>query len=133
MYFFSSHLMTTAILVDDNLDMVEKLADMLGEFGIQVLDIATNGKDAVELYQKHYPEVVLTDMQMPQYDGLYALENIRKIDPDAKVIMVTADLREESENAFLENNASAIVYKPYDLKQIMDTINQVVNGTLEMC
>ena len=72
-------------------------------------------------------------MQMPQYDGLYALENIRRIDPDAKVIMVTADLREESENAFLENNASAIVYKPYDLKQIMDTINQVVNGTLEMC
>ena len=125
--------MTTAILVDDNLDMVEKLADMLGEFGIQVLDIATNGKDAVESYQKHYPNVTLTDMQMPQYDGLYALENIRRIDPDAKVIMVTADLREESENAFLENNASAIVYKPYDLKQIMDTINQVVNGTLEMC
>ena len=125
--------MTTAILVDDNLDMVEKLADMLGEFGIQVLDIATNGKDAVELYQKHYPNVTLTDMQMPQYDGLYALENIRRIDPDAKVIMVTADLREESENAFLENNASAIVYKPYELKQIMDTINQVVNGTLEMC
>ena len=53
--FFSSHLMTTAILVDDNLDMVEKLADMLGEFGIQVLDIATNGKDAVELYQKALP------------------------------------------------------------------------------
>ena len=92
-----------------------------------------NGKDAVELYQKHYPDVVLTDMQMPEYDGIYALENIRKIDTDAKVIMVTADLREESEEAFLENNASAVVYKPYDLNQIIKTIHGVVDGTLEMC
>ena len=125
--------MTSAILVDDNLDMVEKLADMLGEFGIKVLDIGVNGKDAVELYQKHNPDVVLTDMQMPEYDGLYALENIRKIDTDAKVIMVTADLREESEEVFLENNASAVLYKPYDLNQIIKTIHGVVNGTLEMC
>ena len=125
--------MTSVILVDDNLDMVEKLADMLGEFGIEVLDIAINGKDAVELYQKDYPDVVLTDMQMPEYDGIYALENIRKIDTDAKVIMVTADLREESEEAFLENNASAVVYKPYDLNQIIKTIHGVVDGTLEMC
>ena len=125
--------MTSAILVDDNLEMVEKLADMLGEFGIEVLDIAINGKDAVELYQKHYPDVVLTDMQMPEYDGIYALESIRKIDTDAKVIMVTADLREESEEAFLENNASAVVYKPYDLNQIIKTIHGVVDGTLEMC
>ena len=124
--------MTTAILVDDNLDMVEKLADMLESFDIKVLDIAVNGKDAVELYQKHYPDVVLTDMQMPQYDGLYALGNIRKIDSDANVIMVTADFREESEKAFLENNASAVVYKPYDLEQIIKTIHGVVDGTLEM-
>lgn len=125
--------MTSAILVDDNLDMVEKLADMLSEFGIQVLDIGVNGKDAVELYQKHNPDVVLTDMQMPQYDGIYALENIRKLDTDAKVIMVTADLREESEEAFLENNASAVLYKPYDLNQIIKTIHGVVDGTLELC
>ena len=125
--------MTTAILVDDDLDLVEKLADMLESFQIRVLDIAVNGKDAVELYQKHCPDVVLTDMQMPQYDGVYALENIRRFDPDAKVIMVTGDLREESENAFLENHASAVVYKPYDLNQILKTINGVVEGTLEMC
>lgn len=124
--------MTTAILVDDNLDMVEKLADMLESFDVKVLDIAVNGKDAVELYQKHYPDVVLTDMQMPQYDGLYALKNIRKIDSDANVIMVTADLREESEKEFLVNNASAVVYKPYDLQQIIKTIHGVVDGTLEM-
>ena len=124
--------MTTAILVDDNLDMVERLADMLESFQVKVLDIGINGKQAVELYQKHYPDVVLTDMQMPQYDGLYALENIRKFDADAKVIMVTADLREESERSFMENNASAVVYKPYDLKQIVETIHGVVDGTLEM-
>ena len=125
--------MTTAILVYDNLEMVVKLADMLGEFGIDVLDIGINGKDAVELYQKHNPDVVLTDMQMPQYDGIYALENIRKIDTDAKIIMVTGDIREESEDAFLENNVSAVVYKPYDLNQIIKTIQGVVDGTLEMC
>ena len=57
--------MTSAILVDDNLDMVERLADMLESFQVKVLDIGIDGKQAVELYQKHSPDVVLTDMQIP--------------------------------------------------------------------
>ena len=63
---------------------------------------------------------------------MHALENIRKFDADAKVIMVTADLREDYERSFIENHTSAVVYKPYDLKQIIETIHGVVNGTLEM-
>ena len=124
--------MTTAILVDDELDLLEKFADMLEMYGIKVLDVGSNGKDAFELYKKHSPDIVLSDIQMPEYDGFFGLEKIREFDPDANVILVSADLREETEKRLLSMNASAIVYKPYDMKLVLSTIEGVVNGTLEM-
>jgi CheY-like chemotaxis protein len=124
--------MTSVIIIDDDLDMVKRFADLLQAYGIIVLDVGTNGKDAVDLYRKHTPDVMLTDIQMPDYDGLYALKEIRAFDPDAKVILVTADLRESTEESLIAMKASSVVYKPYDIKQVLDTINGVVNGTLEM-
>lgn len=124
--------MTTAILVDDDVDSVERLADILQLSGIKVLDIGTDGKQAVELYHKHLPDIVLCDMQMPNYDGIYAVQNIREYDSNAKIMMITADLREDTEQAFLENEVDAVIYKPFDSQKIISTIKGVVNGTFSL-
>lgn len=50
---------------------------------------------------------------MPEYDGLYALEKIREINPDAKVIVVTADLWSDSEQKLSELKPTEVIFKPF--------------------
>lgn len=97
---------------------------------IDVIGVGRDGKEAVELYKKLKPDVVLLDVMMPQYDGFYALKKIRDIDPNAKVIMVTADLTLDTEKKLTELRASAITYKPYDIDSLIEIIEKVSNRDL---
>ena len=124
--------MVKVIVVDDDIDTAETFAEHLMLKGIQVLDIGLNGKKAVDLYTEFHPDVVLMDVMMPDSDGFYGLQMIREIDPDAKIIFVTADLKSETEKQLIENNASAIIYKPYEIEHVIKTINEVHEGTYEL-
>ncbi|WP_255486576.1 response regulator transcription factor [Candidatus Nitrosotenuis sp. DW1] len=70
--------MITAIVIDDDIDTVDVFCDYLEIVNVKVLGRGYNGKEAVELYRKHNPNVVFLDLMMPDYDGFYALEHIRK-------------------------------------------------------
>ena len=117
--------MVSVIVVDDDRDTVEVFCEYLAIKDIQVLGRGYDGKTAVELYQKHTPDVVLLDVMMPDYDGFYGLENIRKINPDAKIIMVTADLTSDTEKKLADLKASAMIYKPYEIDSVIETIEKV--------
>ena len=56
---------------------------------------------------------------MPEFDGFQVLEQIRKLDPDARVIIVTADLSFETKKKLDSVHPTDIIYKPYDIKQIL--------------
>ena len=114
----------SVIVVDDDSFTKTLYVDFLKESGIDVKGIGHSGKDAVELYQKFKPDVVLLDVMMPDYDGFYGLENIKKINRDAKVIMVTADLTEETEQKLKELGAFEIMYKPYEIDDLVDLLNK---------
>lgn len=118
--------MTTSIVVDDDFDTVEVFSEYLELKNIHVVGKGYNGKDAVDLYQKLKPDVVFLDVLMPKYDGFYALEKIRQLNPDSKVIMVTASLTAETEDKLNELNASSIIYKPYDIDNVVKTVKRVL-------
>ena len=117
-----------AIIVDDDIDTVEIYADYLKEKGIHVLGAGYNGNEAVRLYKKFKPDVVLLDVMMPDYDGFYALKNIRDVDPYSKIIMSTADKTHETRKKLEEGNVNAIVYKPYEIKNVLAAIDEVMAG-----
>ncbi len=108
----------TAIVVDDDRISNQLFIDVLRMIGVKVLASGSNGKDAIRLYKKYNPDIVFTDIMMPEYDGFYALEEIRKFDPHAKVVAVTADFTPESATRLKELNISAVVYKPFDIQDI---------------
>jgi len=108
----------TAIAIDDNRVDLQLFIDVLRTIGIEVLASGTDGKDAVRLYKKYTPDIVFTDILMPENDGFYALEEIRKLDPHAKVVAVTADLTDETATKLEKLNISAVIYKPYDIEYI---------------
>lgn len=114
--------MITSIVIDDDADTIAVFCDYLEMIQIKVIGKGFNGKEAVELYQKLKPDIVFADVMMPEYDGFYALQKIRQIDPDAKIIMVTADLRAETEHRLKALKATAIVFKPFDICKIMEII-----------
>ena len=84
-----------------------------------------DGKEAVELYKKLKPDIVFLDIMMPRYDGFYAVMEMRKIDPDVKTIMVTADLTSETADR-LEELKIPVVYKPYEFEDISDAISKTM-------
>ncbi|MFY9300659.1 MAG: response regulator [Candidatus Nitrosotenuis sp.] len=122
--------MVRVIVVDDDVDTVAVFSEYLEIKGIEVIGQGYGGKEAVELYERLAPDVVLLDIMMPEYDGFYALRKIKKMDPNAKVIMVTADLTYDAEKLW-NLGVSAIVYKPYDIDGIIQTIQNVHKGMME--
>ena len=122
--------MTTAIVIDDDIDTCDVLTECLELKNIQILGDGYDGKDAVDLYKKHNPDIVFLDIMMPHYDGFYALEKIKQLDPDARVIMVTGDLTAETYNRLQILKSSAIIYKPFDIDHMMEVIKQVLGDKL---
>lgn len=122
--------MVKVIVVDDDVDTVEVFCEYLEIKDITVLGRGYNGKTAVELYEKYRPDIALLDVMMPEYDGFFGLENIKNINPNAKVIMVTADLTFDTEKKLKDLNASAVIYKPYEIDSVIDTIHKVYKQTL---
>ena len=117
----------TAVVIDDDLDTVELFAEYLELKGINVLAKGYDGKQAVDLYKKHKPDVIFLDIMMPHYDGFYAIEHIRKIDPGAKMIMVTADLTSDTAIQLEELHVETVVYKPYEFEEILTTVHKLMN------
>lgn len=117
----------TSIVIDDDIDTVELFCEYLELKGIQVVGKGYDGKEAVELYQRLKPSVVFLDIMMPHYDGFYALEQIIKIDPNAKVIMITADLTSDTAHR-LEEQKIPVVYKPYEFDDILATVDRLIKS-----
>jgi DNA-binding NarL/FixJ family response regulator len=108
----------TAIIIDDDRVSIQLFRDILRMMDIEVLASGFDGKDAVRLYKKYSPDIVFTDILMPENDGFFALEEIRKFDSHAKVVAVTADLTNETAVKLKKLNISAVIYKPYDIEDI---------------
>lgn len=117
--------MVTAIVIDDDVDTVDVFCDYLEIKDVQVLGRGYNGKMAVELYEIHKPDIVFLDLMMPEYDGFYALENIRKINPESKIIIVTADLRDEKAIRLSQLKPTRVFIKPYDIEKISQVVAMI--------
>ncbi|AJZ75113.1 response regulator transcription factor [Candidatus Nitrosotenuis cloacae] len=116
--------MTTAIVIDD-VDTVDVFCEYLDLKNIQVLGRGHNGKSAVELYEKYRPDVVFLDLMMPEYDGFYGLENIRKVNPDSKVVIITADLRDDTAKRLSDLKPNRVFIKPYDIDKITQLLEKI--------
>lgn len=116
----------TAIVIDDDVDTVSVLCEFLRIKGINVLGKGYDGIEAVKIYRKLEPDVVFLDVMMENPDGFYTLGKIREIQPDAIVILITADTTEETRKKLLKLDASAIIYKPYDINEVVSETNRLV-------
>ena len=90
------------IVIDDDIDVIDAFSEYLKIKGIDVLGVGNNGKTAFDLYQKFRPDVVFLDAKMPKYDGFYGLEKILDYDPEAKIIVATASISQNTAQRIIE-------------------------------
>lgn len=116
--------MATILLVDDAAFMRNRCAKVLRDAGYQVVE-AENGQDAVEKYQTLRPEGVLMDVNMPQMDGITALREIRRTDPEANVTMLTAMGQHHFIVEALTSGAFDYILKPFQPDRVLDATRKM--------
>jgi len=116
--------MVSCIVIDDDPIIVDVLCEMLKLIKVDILSTGNDGNDAVKLYQKYKPDVVFTDLEMLNYDGIYAIENIKDIDSNAKIVVVTGDLSTSNSALFGSLNIP-VINKPFDMYAIKQAMEDV--------
>jgi two-component system response regulator (stage 0 sporulation protein F) len=115
------------LIVDDQYGIRVLLHEVLDKEGYTIFQ-APNGVTALEIVKNEKPDLVLLDMKIPGMDGLEILRHIRLIEPDTKVIMMTAygelDLIKEA------TVLGAITHftKPFDIDELRQAVNQQLVG-----
>ncbi len=97
---------------------------------------ATNGKDGLALYLDKKPDVVITDLIMPEMDGIQMCEEIRKEKPEQIIVVVSASDDIEKVSKTIALNITSFIYKPIETHKLIDSISNVVakikkNKTIE--
>ncbi|MDA1129344.1 MAG: response regulator [Chloroflexi bacterium] len=111
------------MVVDDDEFMIMNYKIMLIENGFDVAE-AANGLEAISVYKDFQPDIVLMDINMPEMDGLAALKEIKKMDPDAKVAMVTATSQQALVIEANKSGAIDFLLKPFDQEQILGAVKK---------
>lgn len=113
----------SVVVADDDSILRELLKAILhSEKRFKVIGEASNGLDAVALCAKLKPVLVLLDINMPRMDGLQALEEIRKINPATRVIMISAEATMDSVSQAIKKGALGFVVKPMNAATVIDKI-----------
>jgi two-component system, chemotaxis family, chemotaxis protein CheY len=113
------------MVVDDAAFMRLRACKVLQENGHDVIQ-AENGREAVQQYARHHPDAVLMDIIMPEMDGLTALKEIRRLDPDARVAMVTAMGQHAFVMEALRAGARDFVLKPFEPHRVLSALRTLL-------
>ena len=118
--------MARVLVVDDEDAVRDMLRRMLEARGHEVA-LASDRPSAVAGYLRHRPDVVLLDLLMPEVDGLAVLAELRRVDPAARVVMLSS-LREEAKVArAIELGARDYIVKPVLFRQLQECVERLAS------
>lgn len=116
------------VIVDDDILVTTALKTILeSNENITVLATGTDGKDAIALYKKHQPDILLTDIQMQEMSGLDATKEILSFDPEAKILLLTTFKDDEYIITALKLGAKGYLLKQ-DYTSIYPALEAVESG-----
>lgn len=117
------------LIVDDHRSFAEALEVVLGkERDLDVVEIVTDGDEAIRAVAEHRPDVVLMDASMPGTDGIEATKRIRDTDSDARVIVLTGHESELMLGRAVEAGASGYLQKTQGIARVAESVRQVARG-----
>jgi len=117
--------MKTVLIIDDSAMMRRIMRNMVASIGYSVVGEARNGRIGVEKYKELNPDIVTMDLIMDEMDGIDALRQIRRLNSNAKVVMVSSMGQEVIVREAILCGAKAFILKPFNEKQIREIFNKL--------
>jgi DNA-binding NarL/FixJ family response regulator len=125
----SAHNIIRILTVDDHPILRKGIAALVNaEPDLKLVAEASNGKEAIEAFQSHRPDVTLMDLQMPEVDGLEAIDAIRREFPEARIIVLTTYSGDTQVLRALKAGARGYILKGHVHKELLDAIRAVHAG-----
>jgi two-component system chemotaxis response regulator CheY len=110
------------LVVDDSMLMRKMIGDCLVAGGWEIAGEASDGRQAVDKYRELRPDAVTLDIVMPGTDGIYALQSILGMDPNAKVVVVSALNQTKTISDAIRKGAQDFIAKPFFPDQLQETM-----------
>lgn len=110
------------LIVDDSNVMRRVIEKFLQQFNLDLVGTAGDGLKALEMVKAHKPDLITLDITMPLMDGLSCLEQIMVINPDAKVIVISALKDQATALQAIKKGASAFLPKPFTQEELCEEI-----------
>lgn len=119
---------TRVVLVDDEVHIRYLVRSIIRGEGYEVVAEANNGEDAIEMYRKHRPDLILMDINLPLKTGDEVLSVILKEFPDAKVVMLTMVADVDTVKRCLEIGAVDYILKNNPVEEIRRMLREIVDS-----
>lgn len=115
------------LVVDDAAFMRMMIKDILRKGGYEVIGEAEDGGKAVEKYKELHPDLVTMDITMPDMDGITAVKEIKKLDPNALIIMCSAMGQQAMVIDAIQAGAKDFVVKPFQPERVLEAVRKVLS------
>ena len=128
---FLEKLKTLKILyVEDEEDIRKKISNSLSYYVKEVIE-AKNGKEGLSLYYELKPDIIFTDIMMPEMNGIELVKTIRKEDNKTPIVMVTAHTDQEYLLSAVQLHLEQYIVKPINLKELKNTLEKCIHVICE--
>lgn len=114
------------LIVDDAAFMRMMIKEILTKNGFSVVGEASDGAQAVEKYKELGPDLVTMDITMPEMDGITALKEIKKLDPNARIIMCSAMGQQAMVIDAIQAGAKDFIVKPFQADRVIEAIKKTL-------
>jgi len=114
------------LYVEDEEGIRKKMSDSLRYYAKEVFE-APNGKVGLKIYKEKKPDIIFTDILMPQMDGIELVKEIRKEDSKTPIVMVTAHTDKEYLLSAVELHLEQYIVKPINLKDLKESLEKCVD------
>ena len=123
--------MPRILVIDDDVEFMDVLCKVLRSRGYEVYS-ALNGKDGVNLYKETPVDLVITDILMPEQDGVELIFSLRKISPEVKIILISGGGKYGTAEDYLHSaklvcDIKYALTKPFSIDEMIQAINGLLN------
>jgi two-component system chemotaxis response regulator CheY len=118
--------MLRMMIVDDSNIIRRRIERSQANARLQVVGSASNGREAVELFQKTDPDVVTMDLTMPEMDGIQCVERLVALKPEILILVVSALADKDTAVEAIEKGANGFLCKPFSDRQLNDALAELL-------